>query len=60
MADCIDSFSGRLDIANAILYTVYTKFKDNVWTADLAAMESLPSKNKNVEYLLCVMDVLYT
>ena len=39
---------------------MYTKFKDNVWTADLAAMESLPSKNKNVEYLLCVMDVLYT
>ena len=33
------------------------KFKDNIWAADLAEMESLPSKNKNVKYLLCVIDV---
>ena len=26
--------------------------------ADLAGMESLLSKNKNVKYLLCVMDVV--
>ena len=25
--------------------------------ADLAEMDSLPSKNKNVEYLFCVIDV---
>ena len=36
---------------------VYARFKDDIWTADLAEMESLPSKNRNVEYLLCVIDV---
>ena len=35
---------------------VYTRFKDNIWAADLAEMGSLPSKNKNVKYLLCVID----
>ena len=29
--------------------------KNNVWTADLAEMKSLSSKNKNVNYLLCVI-----
>ena len=32
---------------------VYARFKDNIWAADLAEMESLSSKNKNVKYLLC-------
>ena len=36
---------------------VYARFKDNIWTADLVEMESLSSKNKNVRYLLCVIDV---
>ena len=36
---------------------VYARFKDNSWTADLAEMGSLSSKNKNVKYLLCVLDV---
>ena len=36
---------------------VYARFKDNIWAADLAEMESLSSKNKNVKYLLCVVDV---
>ena len=36
---------------------VYARFKDNIWAADLAEMESLPSKNKNAKYLLCVIDV---
>ena len=36
---------------------VYPRFKDNLWVADLAEMESLSSKNKNVKYLLCVIDV---
>ena len=31
-------------------------FKDNIWAADLAEMESLSSMNKNVKYL-CVIDV---
>ena len=29
---------------------VYTRFKDNVWEADLAEMESLSSKNTSVKY----------
>ena len=37
--------------------TVYTRFKDNIWAADLAEMESLSSKNKNTKYLLCVTNV---
>ena len=37
---------------------VYERFKDNIWAADLAEMKSLPSKNKNVKYLLCVIDDL--
>ena len=36
---------------------VYVRFKDNIWAADLAEMESLSSKNKNTKYLLCVIDV---
>ena len=31
--------------------------KDNIWASVLAEMESLSSKNKNVKYLLCVVDV---
>ena len=36
---------------------VYTRFKDYNWVADLAEMGSLSSKNKNVKYLICVIDV---
>ena len=36
---------------------VYARFKDNIWTTDLAEMGSLSSKNKNIKYLLCVIDV---
>ena len=40
---------------------VYARIKDNIWMADLAEMGllriSLSSKNKNVKYLLCVIDV---
>ena len=35
---------------------VYARFKDNFFAADLAEMESLYSANKNVKYLLCVID----
>ena len=34
-----------------------TRFKDNIWAVDLAEMGSLSSKNKNVKYLLYVIDV---
>ena len=33
---------------------IYVIF-DSIWAADLAEMESLSSKNKNVKYLLCQM-----
>ena len=33
------------------------RFKENIWEADFAEMESLSSKNKNVKYLLCVIDI---
>ena len=36
---------------------VYTKFKDKIWAANLAEVKSLCSKNKNVKYSLCVIDV---
>ena len=36
---------------------VYAGFKGNIWSSDLAEMESLSSKNKNVKYLVCVIDV---
>ena len=36
---------------------VYGIFKDNIWTAGFAETESLSSKNKNVKYLLRVIDV---
>ena len=31
--------------------------QDNIWSVDLAQMESLSSKNKNVKYLSRVIDV---
>ena len=36
---------------------LYARFKDNIWVADLAEEESFSSKDKNVKYLLCVIDV---
>ena len=36
---------------------VHARFKDNMWAADLAEMGSLSSKNKNVNYLQCAIDV---
>ena len=36
---------------------VYARFKDNILAADLAEMETLSSKNRNVKYLLCVIDI---
>ena len=36
---------------------VCARFKDNIWVLDLAEMGSPSSKNTNVKYLLCVIDV---
>ena len=35
----------------------YARFIDKTWSSDLAEMGSLPSKNKIVKYLLCVIDI---
>ena len=37
--------------------TVYARFKDNIWAADLAEIGSLSSNKQNIKYLLCVIDV---
>ena len=31
---------------------IYARFKDNIWAAGLAEMESLSSKNENVKYIV--------
>ena len=36
---------------------VYPRFEDNICAADLVEMGSLSSKNKNVDYLLCAIDI---
>ena len=36
---------------------VYARFRTNIWAANLVKMESLSSKNKNVKYLLCAIDL---
>ena len=36
---------------------VYARFKDNIWAADLAEMESFSSKNNYVKYFLCIIGV---
>ena len=36
---------------------VYSQFRDNIWGADLADMQSLSKKNKGIKYLLCAIDL---
>ena len=36
---------------------VYSQFKDKIWGVDLADMQSLSRKNKDIKYLLCVIDL---
>ena len=36
---------------------VYSQFKDNIWGVDLADMQSLSRKNKDIKYLLCATDL---
>ena len=37
--------------------TVYSGFKDNIWGADLADMQSIKKLNKETRFLLCVIDI---
>ena len=36
---------------------VYSLFRDNIWDADLADMQSLSKQNKGIKYLLCAIDL---
>ena len=36
---------------------VYSAFKDNIWAADLADMQSISKFNKGFRFLLCVIDI---
>ena len=36
---------------------VYSAFKDNIWTADLADMQLISKFNKGFRFLLCVVDI---
>ena len=36
---------------------VHSQFKDNIWGVDLADMQSLSRKNKDIKYLLCAIDL---
>ena len=37
--------------------TVYSRFKDNIWGADLADMQLISRFNKGFRFLLCVIDI---
>ena len=37
---------------------VYSSFRENIWGADLADMQSLSKYNKGTKYLLCAIDLL--
>ena len=36
---------------------VYSRFKDNIWGADLAEMQLISKFNKGCRFLLCVIDI---
>ena len=36
---------------------VYSTFKDNIWSADLADMQLLSKYNKGIKFLLCLIDI---
>ena len=44
-------------IKNFLKRTVYSRFKDNIWGADLADMQLISEFNKGFRFLLCVSDV---
>ena len=36
---------------------MYSSFRDNIWSADLADMQSISKLNKGFRFLLCVVDI---
>ena len=37
---------------------VYSSFRDNIWGADLADIQSLSKYNRGIKYLLCTIDLV--
>ena len=44
-------------IRNFKKLTIYSKFKDNIWGADLADIQLISKFNKGFRFLLCVIDI---
>ena len=44
-------------IRNLKTRTVYSRFKDNIWGADLGDMQLISKFNKGFRFLLCVIDI---
>ena len=44
-------------IRNLKKRTVYSRFKDNIWGANLADMQLISKFNKGFRFLLCVIDI---
>ena len=44
-------------IIRKLIQKVYSTFKDSIWGADLADMQSINKFNKGFRYLLCVIDI---
>ena len=44
-------------IRNVKKITVYSRFEDNIWSADLADMQLISKFNKEFRFLLCVIDI---
>ena len=38
-------------------FTVYSSFKDNIWSVDLADMQLISKCNKGIRYFLCAIDL---
>ena len=36
---------------------VYSSFRDNIWSADLADMQLISKSNKGFRFLLCAIDI---
>ena len=47
----------KLIIKTFIKRTVYSRFKENIWGADLADMRLISKFNKGFRFLLCVIDI---
>ena len=44
-------------IRNSKKRTAYSRFKDNIWDADLTDMQLISKFNKGFKFLLCVIDI---